>query len=148
MEGSLLPTFSPPQTLKPLRARFILRGIQTRHFSPYIFRDAFGTFNTDYVRHRLDEITSVNTDLKPSSYLYNLMLWSETHGGRGLSVLLKIRGWHIILAVLFVLLSSSFFIFRKKYHGRLLLDFHNRFFRDDIYADSASCISGDIRLYL
>ena len=107
--------FQPATDTKTLEPRFILRGIQTQHFSPYIFRDAFGPFNTGYVKHRLNEITSVNTDLKPSSYLYNLMLWSETHGGRGLSVLLKIRGWHIILAMLFVLLSSSFFIFRKKY---------------------------------
>jgi spermidine synthase len=100
---------------KTLESRFILRGIQTRHFSPYYFRDAFDPFSTNYVRQRLDEITSVNTDLRPSAYLYNLMLWSEAHGGRGLFILLKIREWHIILAVLFMLLSSSFFIFRKKH---------------------------------
>ncbi len=113
--GLFASDFQPATDTKTLESRFILRGIQTRHFSPYFFRDAFDPFNTDYVRHRLDEITSVNTDLKPSSYLYNLMLWSEAHGGRGLFILLKIRGWHIILAVLFILLSSSFFIFRKKY---------------------------------
>ena len=113
--GLFASDFQPATDTKTLETRFILRGIQTRHFSPYFFRDAFGPFNTDYVRHRLDEITSVNTDLKPSSYLYNLMLWSETHGGRGLFILLKIRGWHIIPAMLFILLSSSFFIFRNKY---------------------------------
>ena len=100
---------------KTLESRFILRGIHTLHFSPYIFRDVFDPFNTDYVRQRLNEITSVNTDLKPSSYLYNLMLWSEAHGGKGLFTLLKIRGRHVILVLLFILLSSSFFIFRKKY---------------------------------
>ncbi len=98
-----------------LESRFILRGIHTLHFSPYIFRDVFDAFSTDYVGHRLNEITSVNTDLKPSSYLYNLMLWSEAHGGRGLFTLLKIRVRHVILVLLFVLLSSSFFVFRKKY---------------------------------
>lgn len=100
---------------KTLESRFILRGIHTLHFSPYFFRDVFDAFNTDYVRQRLNEITSVNTDLKPSSYLYNLMLWSEAHGGRGLFPLMKIRGRHVIVALLFILLSSSFFIFRKKY---------------------------------
>lgn len=83
-----------PETLEN---RFIRRAISTKHFNQYLFRDAFSPLNVDYVRKRLGEITLVNTDLRLSAYLYNLMLWAEVHGGKVLNLLLEIKGRAVIL---------------------------------------------------
>lgn len=100
-----------PETLENI---FIRRTIHTKHFSQYIFRDAFSPLNVDYVRRRLGDIKFINTDLQPSAYLYNLMLWSEVHRGRVLRYLLKIRGWHIISISIVTLMIISFLTFRRK----------------------------------
>jgi spermidine synthase len=99
---------------KNLEERFVHRGIYTKHFSQYIFRDAFSPFGVDYVRKRLSDIKFINTDLRPSSYLYNLVLWAEVHGGRIFRYLLEVKGWYIIFFLMFVLMSVSFLIFKKK----------------------------------
>lgn len=97
-----------------LEERFVQRGIITRHFNQYIFRDAFSPFGVDYVRKRLDDIKLINTDLQPSAYLFNLILWSEIYGGEILKYLLKIRGWHIVSILIIALIIISFSIFRRK----------------------------------
>jgi len=88
--------------------RFSRRDISTKYFNPYIFYDAFSPLNTAYVKQRLGEIETVNTDLHPSAYLYNLMLWVEVHGGKALYSLLEIKRWQAILAT-GVLLAAIFF---------------------------------------
>jgi spermidine synthase len=97
-----------------LEERFVQREIPTRHFNQYIFRDAFSPFGVDYVRKRLDDIKLINTDLQPSSYLYNLILWSEIHGGKILKYLLNVRGWHIVSVLIITLMVISFSIFKRK----------------------------------
>jgi len=105
-----------PITTDPviLENRFMERNLHTKHFHQYIFRDAFFPLNVDYVRKRLSDIKFINTDLQPSAYLYNLMLWAEVHRGRVLHYLLEIRGWHIISLLMMTLLCIAFFTFRKK----------------------------------
>lgn len=100
-----------PETLEN---RFIQRNLAVRHFNQYIFRDAFSPLYVDYVRKRLGDIKIINTDLRPSAYLYNLMLWSEIHGGKVLKYLLDVRGWHIISISVFLLLAISFLISKRK----------------------------------
>ncbi len=94
--------------------RFSRREISTKYFNPYIFYDAFSPLNTGYVKQRLGEIETVNTDLHPSAYLYNLMLWAEVHGGKALYSLLEIRRWHAILAIALLLAVISFASYGKK----------------------------------
>lgn len=93
--------------------RFVSAGTNTKYFNQYIFRDAFSQFNVDYVKKRIGDIKIMNTDLQPSAYLYNLMLWSEIHGGKVLRYMLRIKGWHVgfvlVIAFVFVIL----FTFRK-----------------------------------
>jgi spermidine synthase len=96
-----------------LEKRFIKRGITTKNFNRYIFRDAFSPLNVDYVRKRLDNTKFINTDLQPSAYLYNLMLWAEVHGGTALKGLLGVRGWHIISVLVITLIAIFFLIFRR-----------------------------------
>jgi spermidine synthase len=100
-----------PETLEN---RFMRRGIHTNHFNEYILRDAFSPLHIDYVRRRLGDIKFMNTDLQPSAYLYNLMLWSEIHGGKTLRYLLKIRGWYIISVLVIIFTVISLLTFRQK----------------------------------
>lgn len=97
-----------PETLEK---RFEQRGIAVKYFSPYIFREVFSPFGVDYVRNRLAQIDLINTDLQPSAYLYNLMLWAEIHGGKVITYLMKVSGWHIVsfLAVFFIIITSVTF---------------------------------------
>jgi spermidine synthase len=97
-----------------LEERFVQRGIHTKHFSQYIFRDAFSPLNVDYVIKRLADIQFINTDLRPSAYLYNLMLWAEVHGGRALRYLLELKGWQIISLLIVILMVVSFLVFKQK----------------------------------
>jgi len=88
--------------------RFSSRQINTKYFNPYIFYDAFSPLSTAYVKQRLGEIVTENTDFHPSAYLYNLVLWTEVHGGKALSSLFEIKRWQAILATA-VLLAAIFF---------------------------------------
>jgi spermidine synthase len=97
-----------------LENRFFQRDVRTEYFNQYIFREAFSDLNTEYVKTRLGEIKNVNTDLHPSAYLYNLMLWTETHGGKSLHYLTRIKDWHIFIFSFVILGFISFLVFRKK----------------------------------
>jgi len=97
-----------------LENRFFQRDVRTEYFNRYIFREAFSDLNTGYVKTRLGEIKNVNTDLHPSAYLYNLMLWTETHGGKSLHYLTRIKDWHIFIFSFVILGFISFLVFRKK----------------------------------
>ena len=109
--ASNAPIDEHPETLEK---RFEQRKIQTRHFSQYIFRDAFSPLNVDYVRRRLEGIRLFNTDLKPSAYLYNLMLWSEVHGGSILKHLLEVKKLYIMAVSILLLISVSFLTFKRR----------------------------------
>lgn len=97
-----------------LEHRFMQRELTTRYFNRYIFRDAFSSHNTEYVRQRLEEISLENTDLRPSAYLYTVMLWAEKHGGRFLTSLLTVRRVHVVLFSSIIFACVFLAAFRKK----------------------------------
>jgi spermidine synthase len=97
-----------------LEKRFTQGGIDTVHFHPYLFHDAFSQLGTEYVRQRLSRIQSVNTDMRPAAYLYNLMLWAEVHGGTALSRLTMLKERHILIGTGLMLALVSFLIFNKR----------------------------------
>lgn len=97
-----------------LERRFMERGLSVRYFHQYIFRDAFSSFGVDYVEQRLGETKFINTDFRPSAYLFNLMLWAEIHGGESFYPFLRIKVWHIFSAALIVLTLLSFLLFRQR----------------------------------
>lgn len=99
---------------KELEERFLKRRINTKHFSQYIFRDIFSPFGVDYVKRRLADIHLINTDLQPSSYLYNLILWSEIHGGGALRYLPKVREWYIFPLLMLLMMVVFPFVLRRK----------------------------------
>ena len=112
--GLFASRFSLDTDPETLEKRFAQRGISVKYFSPYIFRDVFSPFGVKYVRNRLDQIKLSNTDLRPSAYLYNLMLWSEMHGGKIITCLIKIREWHILFFLISLLLLVIVFTYKRK----------------------------------
>lgn len=86
------PLLTDPQTLEE---RFNGRMVETGYFKPYILKDAFSPLKVSLVRERLSTVEAANTDLKPLAYLYNLMLWSEVHGGGMLNRLLELQVWQL-----------------------------------------------------
>ncbi len=90
------------------------RIIGTKYFRPYILEDVFSPLKTKMVRERLETVDALNSDLKPVSYLYNLMLWAEVHGGRALNNILELRTWQVSLAVIIVLLLITVTLSRKR----------------------------------
>ncbi|MEW6569864.1 MAG: hypothetical protein AB1390_01620 [Nitrospirota bacterium] len=113
--GGLFASMTPINTIpEVLEERFAERAPHAEHFHRYIFYDAFSPINVNYVKRRLGEIEFLNTDLKPSAYIYNLLLWTEIYGGRTLRHLLGIKVWHIILFLSLVHIPVLFLAFRRK----------------------------------
>jgi spermidine synthase len=102
-----------------LEKRFMQQKIATEHFHPYLFQDAFSQLDTEYVRQRLSRIQSVNTDMRPAAYLYNLMLWTQVHGGTVLSRITMLKERYILIGTGLFLALALLVIFNKK--NRILL---------------------------
>jgi len=103
-----------------LEKSFTRQKTGTEYFHPYVFQDAFSQLDTEYVRQRLSRIQSINTDMRPAAYLYNLMLWAEVHGGTALSRLTMLKERHFLIATGFILALVSFLILKT---GRRVLLF-------------------------
>jgi len=99
--GSMSPIDVSPDTLMD---RFHGAGITTSFFKPYILRDAFSPLKVDMVRMRLSGVMDINSDHRPISYLYNLILWSEAHGGIWLRPLLSNRLLVFLLPLILILI--------------------------------------------
>ena len=97
-----------------LEKRFVQQKIATEYFHSYLFQDAFSPLDIEYVRQRLGRIQSVNTDMRPVAYLYNLMLWADVHGGTALSRITMLKERHILIATGLILAVVSFLIFNQR----------------------------------
>jgi spermidine synthase len=135
--GSMSPVDVSPEVLID---RFQDAGITTSFFRPYILRDAFMPLKVEMVRMRLSGVREINTDHRPISYLYNLILWSEAHGGvwlrplLGNKVLVFLLPLALILAMIFILRGEGPFyaIFTSGYFTMaftliLILTYQSRF---------------------
>jgi spermidine synthase len=100
-----------------LRDRFVKREIETRFFHQYIFDDAFSPLSVGYVRERLADTDMMNTDLRPSAYMYNLMLWAEVQGSASadfLSFLFQTNRVQILIAAFVFLFCVVILSYRNK----------------------------------
>ncbi|MBI4843482.1 MAG: hypothetical protein HY809_04065 [Nitrospirae bacterium] len=93
-----------------LTKRFNKSGVMTAHFRPYILADAFSHLQVDMVRERLGKVAAINTDSRPVSYLYNMMLWADVHHGGWLNFFLDGSGNRalVLIAVVFSFLTLIF----------------------------------------
>jgi len=98
-----------------LSKRFTDRNLNTRSFRPFIIRDAFSPLKVMMVEERLGKVRQINTDMRPVSYLYNMMLWSEMHGGRWLNAILDMSTESIIIVMgILLILPALICRFSKK----------------------------------
>jgi spermidine synthase len=112
MIASMSPVNVDPEVLVK---RFSESGIETEHFKEYILADAFRPLQMDMVKSRLGKVHEINSDRRPVSYLYNMMLWAEVHKGRWLNLLLG-RGENQIMlfaGVILILLTLLFLANRQ-----------------------------------
>lgn len=113
--GYIFASNSPFDITPPtLSDRFFKRAIDARYFQPYILSDAFSPLKVKMVRERLEKVDVTNRDMKPIAYLYNLMLWSEVHGGRMLNYLFGLKGWQIILMLITAFIIMAAILWRRK----------------------------------
>ncbi|GJQ58356.1 MAG: hypothetical protein D8M57_05965 [Candidatus Scalindua sp. AMX11] len=73
-------TFDVPELIK----RYTSRSISSEYFSEYLFSSILPPERVTFLEKRLKENSSfkVNSDAKPVTYFYNLMLWDKFSGAR------------------------------------------------------------------
>jgi len=83
--------------IKTLTKRYVERGVKSEYFSEYVFNTILPP---ERVRFVADEIESrkglrVNTDAKPVTYFFNLMLWDKLTGSKLGGVLQWLKNSHV-----------------------------------------------------
>jgi spermidine synthase len=113
--GTLFASESPIK-ISPviLETRFSENFVPTQYFHQYVFYDAFAPLGIEYVTERLRETPFINTDMKPTAYLYNLLLWAEIQKSNFLNYLIKIKAWHALAALITLLILLSILIVKDK----------------------------------
>jgi len=100
---------------KVLKERFAARKISAEYFRSYLFDDIFAPLKVLQVEERLRDAGSENSDARPVSYLYNLMLWAEINQGKLINNILDNAGkWTApCIAALFLFFALCLFKKRK-----------------------------------
>ncbi len=93
-----------------LSKRLSRKEIDMKYFRSYILRDAFSPLQVIMVKERLGKIKELNSDMRPVSYLYNLMLWAEIHGGKWLNLILGLDEYEflVVIGIIFILITLFF----------------------------------------
>lgn len=106
-----------------LASRYSERGIHTPFFSQYHFQMLLPPDRVRFIQDALNrmEHTPLNTDLKPITYFYNLVLWAIFSGGRekfSISFLQKVasaRMWWLVLPLfIFFVIRATYVYFKKE----------------------------------
>ncbi len=89
-----------------LARRFESRGIQSGYFTPYHFTMLFPRERSAFLVRELERQTAVqiNTDARPITYYYNLVLWESIAGNKGRGHLFQGLAGRLHLLVLPLLL--------------------------------------------
>jgi spermidine synthase len=112
--GGLFASDSPIEiSPEKLISEFNQRGLDLKHFHFYVLADAFMPLRAEFHKKRLGAVDALNTDLRPSAYLYNLMLWAEVHGGV-LNTVLSFKGFTITLVAIGVFIAAAFGVLRRR----------------------------------
>lgn len=96
-----------------LRERFRERNIATEYFRDYLFDDIFAPMKMQRVEKRLRSARQINSDARPVSYLYNLMLWAEINKGKLFNSLLDAGGNLIAAIAAALFLVSTIFLAKR-----------------------------------
>ncbi len=83
--------------IRTLKKRYIERSVKSAFFSEYVFNTLLPPERVkvikDYIENRKD--LSVNTDTKPVTYFFNLMLWDKLTGSELGSILQWLKNSHV-----------------------------------------------------
>lgn len=99
-----------------LSSRFAERHIKSRYFSKYHFGMLLPEDRVRFIERSLQnrETLPVNTDLKPITYFYNLILWDIYSGERGkagsLKILHLINLWWLVSPLMVFLILRVFYV--------------------------------------
>ena len=119
--GGMYASDGPVETRpEELDRRFVQRHILVEQFHPFLFKDIFDPLKTDMVRTRLDKVTTINKDHRPVAYVYNLLLWADLQGGKGLNWLLCLEDrelFTIFSAALLIAIASFWKRKQALYYG-------------------------------
>ncbi|MFH1624772.1 MAG: fused MFS/spermidine synthase [Pseudomonadota bacterium] len=103
-----------------LSSRYADRHIESRHFSRYHFEMLLPPDRVKFIERALREKKNVpvNTDLKPITYFYNLILWDIYSGERGKVRLFKILHqidlwWFMVPLVVFLLARVIYIVIKR-----------------------------------
>jgi len=123
---------------KTLASRFLSKNIHSDYFTPFHFELLLPRDRVEFVKEKLSEFKDVhvNTDERPITYLYSLILWNRLSGWKRLSgvqfadyvkFLSKIRFiWYLVPLLLFLLLRLTY-IFASKKNSKNIVKFNSTF---------------------
>ncbi|MEQ8188345.1 MAG: fused MFS/spermidine synthase [Candidatus Eremiobacterota bacterium] len=101
-----------------LSERYKERNIETDYFSPYHFEILLPEDLIDFIKNSMEKQNmSLNTDIQPVTYFYNLILW-DRYSGSGMSFILqklsKINIIWIVSIILCLLLARILYIYIRQ----------------------------------
>ncbi|MEQ8171820.1 MAG: hypothetical protein ABRQ38_23215, partial [Candidatus Eremiobacterota bacterium] len=103
---------------KELSGRYKERNIKSDYFSPYHFEILLPEDLIDFIKNSMEkQNVSLNTDIQPVTYFYNLILW-DRYSGSGMSFILqklsKINIIWIVSIILCLLLARILYIYIRQ----------------------------------
>ena len=123
---------------KILASRFSSRNISSDYFTPFHFDLLLPKERVEFVRKKLSELKDIplNTDKKPVTYFYSLLLWNRLSGWEKSSrfqftdyikVLSKIKFYWYLLPLLFFLMLRLAYVFISKKDAEDVKKFNSAF---------------------
>lgn len=106
--------------IKILAQRYLDRNIKTPYFSPYLFTLFLLPERVTFINEAIKKISTpyLNTDKRPISYFYTLILWDIFSGGKGKGFFQKLErlSWEsfFLPLVLIVVLRFMYLVIAKK----------------------------------
>jgi spermidine synthase len=83
--------------IQTLMKRYVERGVKSEYFSEYVFRTLLQPERVEFVANEIENRKGlrVNTDGKPVTYFFNLMLWDKLTGSKFGGILKWLKNSHV-----------------------------------------------------
>ncbi|MFH1380273.1 MAG: 4Fe-4S binding protein [bacterium] len=97
-----------------LAQRYMHIPLQSRRFPPEGFRTIFDPERTQFVKSELEQSAhEINSDLKPITYYFNMLLWSNFSGSEWLKLLENIRRagfWIYVIPFIIIMILRILYV--------------------------------------
>ncbi len=110
MEYALVIASNNPVNVEPVKqaSMFSQLNLKTLYLDSSVVEDMFSPEKSWEFEQLLEKRKKINTDRHPVSYIYNIVLWTETSGGKWLAIVLSNAEPVLILLVLITLLLTFY----------------------------------------